>query len=58
MPLSILPRLQDDDEYETDEYPELKPDLTALRNLVYTRTGRTTSSCQKGNSLSWITSKA
>ncbi|KIL68648.1 hypothetical protein M378DRAFT_8688 [Amanita muscaria Koide BX008] len=37
MPLSVLPSL-DDDEYEGDEYPELKPDLTALSDLVHTVT--------------------
>ena len=37
----------DDDEYESDEYPELKPDLTALSDLVHTRIGWTITSCQK-----------
>ena len=46
MSLSILPSL-DDDEYESDEHPELKPDLEALRDLVYTRIGRKITSCQK-----------
>ncbi|KAM6500814.1 Protein kinase-like domain containing protein [Amanita muscaria] len=46
MPLSVLPSL-DDDEYEGDEYPELKPDLTALSDLVHTRIGQTITSCQK-----------
>jgi aminoglycoside phosphotransferase (APT) family kinase protein len=46
MPLSILPSL-DDNEYESDEYPELKPDLTALSDLVHTRIGLKITSCQK-----------
>ncbi|KAF8337712.1 kinase-like domain-containing protein [Amanita rubescens] len=46
MSLSILPSL-DDDEYESDEYPELKPNLTGLSDLVHTRIGRTITSCQK-----------
>ncbi|KAF8338464.1 hypothetical protein F5887DRAFT_514377 [Amanita rubescens] len=46
MLLSILPSL-DDDGYESDEYPELKPDLKALSDLVYTRIGRKITSCQK-----------
>ena len=37
----------DDDEYESDEYPELKPGLTALSDLVHTRIGWTITSCQK-----------
>ena len=43
---SILPSL-DDDEYESDEFPELKPDLTALSNLVHTHVGQKITSCQK-----------
>jgi len=46
MPLAILPSL-DNKEYESDEYPELKPDLTALSGLVYTRIGKKITSCQK-----------
>ena len=49
MPLSILPSL-DDDEYEGYEYLELKPDLTALSDLVHTRIGQTIISCQKSYS--------
>ena len=46
MTLVILPSL-DDDEYDSDEYPELKPDLTALSDLIYTGTRRRIKSCQK-----------
>jgi hypothetical protein len=43
---AILPSL-DDKEYESDEYPELAPDLTALSDIVHTRTHKSIVSCQK-----------